>query len=738
MSHFVISAWVTFFSTSFLAALVFVKGKAKLHKIFSAYSLCIALWAFCFTQHVSSAEAARSLLWSRSLHTFAAFIPVLFLSFTFALISATKMQRILLRISTATATFFSGLSAFNSPFFISGVRPRPGLNNLVESGPLYPFFFAFFVMCTVYGLWLIWRAYLRASGISQAQLRYLLLGSLLGYAGGIDNFLIVFDVRLPLLAPFGTYAIPLYVLIASYAITRYRLLDINVTLTRFATFILFYLPLLLLPIIGGNVWQPFLASWLGAKWWILPTAFEALFAAVGLVAYRYVGQLAEDRVLVEQRRYQATLRKASEGMTRIYKLQHLLRLTVRILLGAVGLIHASIYLVDPKTQRYVQKARRGKDGRPVGDALDQDDPLIKYLLVHKNAIVAEELHMQRQHTPESGLREVATSLRRLGAALIIPSFVHERLLGFVVMGAKLSGRMYTDDDLKVLTTLANQAGLAIENAQFYEAEKERQAEMFHTAQLASLGKMAGGMSHQINNRFYAECILAGTLKGAWKDMDLTGVPEPVKQLILKTIETFQKIEDDAVRGGDIAKTLLNFSKPGKTARITFPEILKLSTEAAQFRVKFDEISFEPVTADPLPLLDGNLNQLAEVFFNLMSNAYDAIKKKEEAIQGGSLKLLAGQTYKGKLAISVTSITKSGVPWLQAVVHDTGIGVEQENVPSLFIPFFTTKATAEKGTGLGLYVIKKIIENHGGEIEVNSAYGEGTAFTIYLPAAKGTA
>ncbi len=120
----------------------------------------------------------------------------------------------------------------------------------------------------------------------------------------------------------------------------------------------------------------------------------------------------------------------------------------------------------------------------------------------------------------------------------------------------------------------------------------------------------------------------------------------------------------------------------------------------------------------------------------MSNAYDAIKKKEEAIKGGSLKLLAGQTYKGKLALSVSSIMKSGAPWLRVVVHDTGIGVETENISGLFIPFFTTKATAEKGTGLGLYVLKKIIENHRGEIEVNSAYGEGTTFTVQLPAAKG--
>lgn len=739
LNHFVLSAYLTSATTLLLGLFVLVIKRPwqRLYIVFAAYSFSIAFWSFCVARFTPS-FSDPGLTWGRMLHIGAALVPVLFLHFVHELLRLEnpKFSKSVLAVAyVATGAFI--ILALSGLMLITGVTNRSEYS-YPTPGPLYPFFFAYVLLSIVLGIWRLLRAFIQSSGARRNQLKYLVLFSSIGYLGIMKHFLILVGLEPFPLYPYGTYAAPIYVLAVMYAITRYRLLDITVTLTRFATFILFYLPLLLLPIIGGNVMQPLLMSWIGAKWWIIPTAFEALFAAVGLIAYRYVGQLAESRVLADQRRYQSTLRRASEGMTRIHKIQHLLKLTVRILAGTVGLTHASIYLADPKTKRYVQQTRRGKDGRPIGDVLEPDDPLIKYLLVHKNAVVAEELHLQRQQTPESGLREVEMSLRRLGAALIIPSFVHDHLLGFVVMGAKRSGRMYTDDDLKVLSTLANQAALAIENAQFHEAEKERQAELFHTAQLASLGTMAGSMSHQINNRFYAECIMTGTLKNVWKEMDLTGVPEPVKQLILKTIETLQKVEDDTIRGGDIAKTLLNFSKPGKVARITFSDVLKSSTEIAQFRVKFDEIDFEPVISDPLPPLDGNLNQLAEVFFNLMANAYDAIKKKEEAVKDGHLKLLAGQTYKGRIAISVSAMTKNGVPWLKAVVHDTGIGVEAENMPSLFIPFFTTKATAEKGTGLGLYVLKKVVENHGGEIEVNSTYGEGTTFAIYLPAATGAA
>jgi len=233
-----------------------------------------------------------------------------------------------------------------------------------------------------------------------------------------------------------------------------------------------------------------------------------------------------------------------------------------------------------------------------------------------------------------------------------------------------------------------------------------------------------------------ESIVAGTHRSLWQEADLTGVPELIKALIQKTIVALKKVEDDAIRGGDIAKTLLNFSKPGKMDRITFPEIIKLAAELAQYRVKFDEIDFEPVLSNPLPPLDANKNQLIESFFNLMANAYDAIKRKEEIIKEGRLTLLAGQSYKGKIAVSVTTVTKNSATWLQAVVHDNGIGIKPEELPRLFVPFFTTKG-AEKGTGLGLYVIKKIIENHGGKLEITSVYGEGTTFAIYLPAIGGT-
>ncbi len=719
--------------TSFALGLyvIVTNHRSLASRTFFGFSMSVGFWSFCYTFWQMSTQASQALFWLRCLMMGAIFIPTFFIHFVITLLDLNSAKRRLIQCSylLSIVLIFSNFSTL----FISGVTPRDGFRFWAIPGLFFHPFLLHFASAVVYAHYLLFQELKVASGSRRNQIKYVFLGTLLGFAGGTTNFPLWYNIPIP---PIGNALVTFYVAMTAYSIARFRLLDINLVLSRLAVFTIVYAPLLVLPILLGELYQSALSSLVGENWWILPTLFEAVVATIGLLVYRFVRQKAEDRLLSEQRRYQTTLRQASEGMTRIRQLPRLLKLTAGILSRAVGLTYVSIYLQDGETKRYVQQVAKGKDGPLRGTILELGDQLINYLLVHKNAIVLEELHMQRQQTTDAGLRDVQMTLRRLGAAVVIPSFVHDYLLGFVVMGTKRSGRMYTDDDIKVLMTLANQSALAVENARFYEAEKDRQAEMFHTAQLASLGTMAGSMSHQINNRFHMEGIVAGVQRTVLKELDLTGVPEPVKESIQKTIVALKKIEEDAIRGGDIAKTLLDFSKPGKMDRIAFPEVIKLATDLAQYRVKFEEIDFEPVLSNPLPPLNANKNQLTESLFNLMANAYDAMKRKEEIIKDGLLTLLPGQTYRGRLAISVTTVNKNGATWLQAVVHDNGIGIKPEEVSRLFVPFFTTKG-AEKGTGLGLYVIKKIVENHGGKLEVTSAYGEGTTFTIYLPTAGGT-
>jgi two-component system NtrC family sensor kinase len=112
-----------------------------------------------------------------------------------------------------------------------------------------------------------------------------------------------------------------------------------------------------------------------------------------------------------------------------------------------------------------------------------------------------------------------------------------------------------------------------------------------------------------------------------------------------------------------------------------------------------------------------------VFFNLIDNAYDAICQRRD-----ELKELG---YRGSVTISAEPL--DGM--LQIRVQDNAMGVKEEDMEKLFTPFFTTKVSSRKGTGLGLYVIQKIITSHGGKISFTSEYKTGTMFIIELPIAR---
>ena len=143
----------------------------------------------------------------------------------------------------------------------------------------------------------------------------------------------------------------------------------------------------------------------------------------------------------------------------------------------------------------------------------------------------------------------------------------------------------------------------------------------------------------------------------------------------------------------------------------------------QFKVKLSELDIIR-DFNSIPKIKGNMVQLEEVFFNFIDNAYDAIVERRT--------MLKEPGYRGKITISAHSKDDS----LEIIIEDNGMGIQDESNEKIFTPFFTTKTSARKGTGLGLYVIRRIItDTHKGKISFESAYKVGTRFIVELPIAK---
>ena len=659
---------------------------------------------------------------ARGIYILALFVPPTFLHLTYAILDLPKTvkDRNLLRISYAISILL--IPTLATTWFITGViRYAPFFG--VIPGPFYTVYVLFFGFTCALGFIKLLQAYRSASGVKKNQLRYIFVSWFLAYIAGLLHFMPSYFRTEPFPHDFLVIA---FVVISSYAIIKYRLLDVRLALTRTAIFALAYVPVLGLPFLVGYLGQNYIRLRLGEAWWLIPMTFCALTATIGPFFYLALQRKAEGRLLQEQRRYQTVLRQAAQGMTLIKEMDRLLNLVVHILTRTVRVTHAAVYLLDKEAKVYVLRARRGGQGLEVGHTLPADSPVIAELFRQRGAIVQEELKLQLEGGGgPAPLVAAEQGMVAIQAAVAVPSFVEEQLLGFLLLGDKRSGKMYSQDDLQVFEVLASQAALAVENAQFYDELQRTQADLFQTAKMATLGQMAGGMSHQINNRFYVLTILAGTMKAALKGIAPDGATAAAQELIGRAVTTFEKIEDNAIRGGDIVKTLLRFSRPsrGDQKAISLQEMIETALDVVQYKIRMDELDFSKELPNTLPLVQGNLNQLADSLFNLFSNAYDAINSKKERLNPTG--------YRGAIQIKGAAIGGK----VELTIHDNGIGMTPQEQTQLFIPFFTTKATSEKGTGLGLFIIKRIIEHHGGQIQVRSTFGEGTTFVITLPAVQ---
>jgi signal transduction histidine kinase len=181
-----------------------------------------------------------------------------------------------------------------------------------------------------------------------------------------------------------------------------------------------------------------------------------------------------------------------------------------------------------------------------------------------------------------------------------------------------------------------------------------------------------------------------------------------------------------VQGGEVVRGILKYSRKGSTTdfeAIDLNKLLDSTLDMLRFKVKLTEIELVRNFSADIPKIKGNFIQLQEAFFNLIDNAYDATVERRD--------LKKEEGYKGRISISATAKVAN----LEIIIEDNGIGVKDEDRKKLFTPFFTTKISARKGTGLGLYVIRRIISDaHKGKISFDSAYMQGSRFTIELPAA----
>ncbi|MBI3616982.1 MAG: GAF domain-containing protein, partial [Candidatus Omnitrophica bacterium] len=637
-----IPPFITTIIIFWLGIVVYARNKeSPVNRSFFLMSFSIVVWLFFAGVSYSCNRKELAEVFVRITNVGVFFIPITMFHFTVTFLQITKLRKFIIflygyGLICSVLVLFTNLLVKDTKQYFWGFYSL--------AGKLHPIFLAIFISQVILCVFLLVASYLRPSTntIRKQQIKYVLIGIFIFDFSSVDfipNYGISFY-------PFGYGTTALFVLSFAYSIVKYRLLEINLLITRTSIFLVYCL-LLGFPFVIALGWQKNLMNLLGENWWIAPLIGSTALATVGPSIYLFIQKKAEDSLLQEQRRYQAALRRASVGMGRVKDLKRLLKLTVNIVTRTVRIEHCEIYLSHKFSERYILKASQGwslADDKRVS-SIPADAPLIQYFKRHQEPLVYDEVKQRGQDFQDKMLEEIGKVMEELDAALLVPSFIEEDFIAILVLGRKRSGKLYSHDDLVVFSILANQAALAIENAQFYEDMKKTHDQLMKAEKMATIGTMADGLSHQINNRLHAMGFIASDALDTIKLQPKESLPPEAKKVYEEMEVSLGKIQENVKRGGEIVEGLLKYSRKtdeGFTA-IELGRLLDAALEMAQFKIKLNQIDIARDFNGVIPRIRGNFTQLQEVFFNMVDNSYDAMmQRKEEMKEPG---------YRGRLEVS---------------------------------------------------------------------------------------
>lgn len=237
----------------------------------------------------------------------------------------------------------------------------------------------------------------------------------------------------------------------------------------------------------------------------------------------------------------------------------------------------------------------------------------------------------------------------------------------------------------------------------YSELKNTQEQLHHAEKLASVGQLAAGVAHEINNPLGTIMMYSSILKN--------DISKKISDR--QTVEDINLIIDEANRCKGIVSNLLDFARQSKlkVSLVSPADIIQEIIKEIKYKPDFKNITLKINNDSAGRMIEGDRDQLKQVFMNIINNACESLEEKEER----------------KVEIKLSEYQDN----LEILVSDSGCGIPEENIKKLFTPFFTTKKIG-KGTGLGLAISYGIVKMHKGDITVVSKLNTGTSFKVKLP------
>lgn len=703
-----------------LGLLVHSRGrKSTIKSCYSLVALSVAAWCFTVIPFRSATDLDVSLFWSKVLYAIPISIVTSFLFFNFTFLSqrSFRFSHFLALIPAAGML----LLVFWPDMVIERVdHPYTGEKEIFF-GPVYPFYFVFIPIYFIWSFILLSKRYFTASGINRMQIRYVFFGTFIS-----ANLGMVTNLILPTLGIFsfnwlGQILTIIMSSFIAYAIVRYRLMDIKLILKRTIVY-----SMLLVMTFAVYVFMILSSQNLGEhREPTLRMFITALLVALGFEPLKRFFQRATDRIFFKDEYNQKNLlSRLSVMMSNTINLEKLSRGLTQTLVTTLNAKKMAVLVVEEEISSVVVEAQEGFDHEDL--TLTSNNPLIEYYNIQgiqKEIIEYNELKKQSEDDPsDRDLLMLAHEMEVMEISLVGPIFTKGRLIGIFLMGEKRSEDIYTEDELSLLEIIFSQAGTSIENARLYrrvqeqmeELKKNQSEQLMQSAKLASVGELAVSVAHEINNP------LTGIL--GFTSLLLSEMPpDDPRTRDLKVIES------EALRSRQIVRNLLDFSRSHGSNKelIDVNDVIRNTLLLIRYQAKTSNFKIVEVYEKDLPPVLADMDQLKQVFINLIKNAFDAMPN------GGHLQIQTSVATGRSSIDRISSEDDASQDMVMIQFKDSGMGIHPDHMKNIFDPFFTTKGH-HMGTGLGLSISYNIIEKHGGRLEVDSEVGKGSTFSIRLP------
>ncbi|MDB5178613.1 MAG: Sensor protein resE [Patescibacteria group bacterium] len=685
--------------------------RRRLNRIFALLTASFMLWsATSFYDQTAAGPEKLSLLMANIPFVFAASISLFMVLFSLYFPEnhpSSNITRTRVTWGLAFTTPPLLVMAFTN-LLVSGTTSSPTLGNNIVPGPLLGVFSIYFLGWLGFALGNLFYKFRKArSSADRLQLNYVFLGFMLTTVIAFTtNVIVPVATRNPTLVRFGFLSTLFLIGFIGYTIAAHRLFNIRLLVARSVAYIL--LLSTLTAVYGTGI---FAVSRLLFPDTAITTVESSLFVALAiLIAITY-----------------QPLRRFFEKTTdRAFFRDHY---DAQIVLDQTGSILASELLLKPllsKALEQICRPMRLRNGQFL--VLDHDK---LYTRTHYGPLLKDDVTtelMQRLKQPlivtdELQPGELKDALGRLGIRVSLVLKTHDELVGYLFLGDKLSGEIYSNQDLALLEILRKELAVAIANAKAYEEiarfnmtlqERIKQA----TARLSSANRnlkvldkakddFISMASHQLGTPLTA---ITGYLSMSL-DEDKDNMTIAQREYITFALEASERM---VAMSGD----LLNVSRLSsgrftiQRQQVDLNHLAEQEVKLLQAAAKRKNLTLTFTPSPGLPQLDIDESKTRQVIMNYVDNAIY-------------------YTPSGSIHVEV----KQENGWAVFTVTDTGMGVPEAEQAKLFAKFYraeNARASRPDGTGLGLYLAKRVIEEHGGAIIFASKAGKGSTFGFSLP------